>query len=402
MRPSADWTTPADINNEVERLWNSGRILAARLDGTSLFPYAARLRRPDQGDLTGRFDEVRKWIRVLEQASKSATGFGYDIEWIDINHRQLGRNRLPARISVATEADAIRLIGKDHEANRFADLVDATLMRFPGLAGWLTLHPLSALAHADNWPRLLGILTWFRNHPRPGLYLRQLDIQGVDSKFIEVRKGLLAELLDAVLPPDTIDARFIGAANFEQRYGLAVEPILVRFRLLDPRHRLQGLSDLTVPAPEFARLQVAATRVFITENKINGLAFPEMTDTLVIFGLGNSFIRLAEAEWLQTKALYYWGDIDTHGFAILDRLRHVFPHAKSFLMDRATMLAHRDLWVNEQDPFEGLLPRLTVSESALFEEIKRGDLGSQVRLEQERVSFGWFEAALKALPPPGS
>jgi hypothetical protein len=234
--------------------------------------------------------------------------------------------------------------------------------------------------------------------PRPGLYLRQLDIHGVDTKFIEVRKGLLAELLDAVLPSDAVDARFTGAGNFDQRYGMAVEPILVRFRVLDPRHRIQGLSDLTVPASEFAQLQVAAKRVFITENKINGLAFPETADSLVIFGLGNSLVRLAEAEWLHNKALYYWGDIDTHGFAILDRLRLVFPHAMSFLMDRTTLLAHRDLWVHEQERFDGLLPRLNSLESILFDELKHGEFGDRIRFEQERVSFGWFQNALKILP----
>jgi hypothetical protein len=402
MKP--DWTAPADIRNEVERLWSSGRILATRLDDSKLFPYALRLRRPDPGALTARFDDVRKWIRTLEQASKSATGFGYDIEWTEINHRQLGRNRLPARLSVATETDAVRLIEKDHEAKCFAHLTDATLVRFPVLAGWLARHPLIALAHAANWDRVLDVLTWFRNRPRPGLYLRQLDIHGVHTKFIELRKGLLAELLDAVLPPDGVDPRFIGAANFEQRYGLAVEPVLVRFRLLDPRLRFQGFSDLTVPAAEFARLRIDTRTVFITENKINGLAFPEMTDALVIFGLGNSLARLSEAEWLQTKALYYWGDIDTHGFAILDRLRAVFPHAVSFLMDRTTLLAHQELWVTEHERFDGLLTRLNVTENALFEAIKRDDLADHVRLEQERISFGWVKQALKGLlelAPPG-
>jgi hypothetical protein len=399
MRSLANWTTPADIRNELERLWDSGRILAARLDDTKLFPCALRLRRPDTGALTERFDEVRKWIRALEEGSKSARGFGYDIEWIEINHRQLGRNRVPARISVGTEDDAVRLIGKDHDTRHFAGLVDATLARFPALAGWLGRYPLTVLALGGDWKRVLGVLNWFCNHPRAGLYLRQLDIPGVDTKFIEVRKGLLSELLDAVLPPDVVDTRFIGAGGFEQRYGLAVEPPLVRFRLLDPGLRIQGMSDLTVPAAEFARLPIAARRVFITENKINGLAFPEVTDSLVIFGLGNSVVRLAKAEWLQTKILYYWGDIDTHGFAILDRLRAVFPHARSFLIDRATLLAHRELWVSEYEPFDGLPGRLNGSERTLFEEIKGGYFRDRVRLEQERISFGWFIEALNALPP---
>jgi hypothetical protein len=34
----------------------------------------------------------------------------------------------------------------------------------------------------------------------------------------------------------------------------------------------------------------------------------------------------------------YWGDLDTHGFAILDELRAHCPHAESLLMNRATFL----------------------------------------------------------------
>ena len=82
-----------------------------------------------------------------------------------------------------------------------------------------------------------------------------------------------------------------------------------------------------MPASQLADAQSAVQRVFITENEINGLAFPEVPDAAVIFGLGYGLERLAEVRWLRGKAIYYWGDIDTHGFAILDRLRAMFPDA---------------------------------------------------------------------------
>src|SRR5216684_1692083 len=85
-----------------------------------------------------------------------------------------------------------------------------------------------------------------------------------------------------------------------------------------------------------------------------------------------------------------WGDIDTHGFAILDRLRAFFPYAQSFLMDRTTLMAHRELWGRERDRYERPLSRLTIPEQVLFEELKDGLLGDRVRLEQERISFGWL------------
>jgi hypothetical protein len=396
MTPGPDWTTPADIRAEVQRLWDRGQILAARLGGPPVFPCALRLRKPDAKALTERFDDVRKWIRALEHGSKTAQGFGYDIEWAEINHRQLGRNRVPTRISMATEADAIRLLGKTREARQFSLLMDAMLTRFPALSGWFAKHPLTALDNAGGWDRIMAILAWFKDHPRAGLYLRQLDIPGVDSKFIEARKALLAELLDRVLPPDAVDTQF-PPRQFEQRYGLAVKPVLVRFRVLDPALRIGGLSDLTVPAAEFARLDIAAKRVFITENEINGLAFPETPRTIIIFGLGYGLERLAEAAWLRSKEIHYWGDIDTHGFAILDRLRNVLADAASFLMDRETLLAHRDLWGREEDGFTGPLERLTEPERTLFEDLKAHIHADRLRLEQERIGFGWFIRALEGL-----
>jgi hypothetical protein len=272
-------------------------------------------------------------------AASTVLGFGYEIVWTEINHRQLGRNRMPSGITIPSEEDALRLLGKKTEAARFRSLALHTLDRFPELRDWLARRPMIALEHAGEWERILAALAWFREHPRSGLYLRQLDIPGIDAKFIETRRSLLGELLDRVLPPDAVESRFTGTRNFELRYGLAAKAALIRFRLLDESLFLHGFSDLSVPAAEFAGLALPAEFAFITENEINGLAFPPVPKGLVIFGLGYSLDRLAEIAWLRTRKLYYRGDIDSHGFAILDRLRAAFPEARSLLMDRETLLA---------------------------------------------------------------
>jgi hypothetical protein len=391
---STAWTTPADVVRQLTTMWERGTILAAQLGETPLFPFTVRFKKPETQALTDRFDDVRKWIKALEEDSKPRRGFGYDIQWTEIHHRQLGRNRFPMGIQIPTEDDALRLIGKQRQAERFQHVVTATMRDYPVLRAWLAKRPMTALEHADDWERILAILTWFRDHPRTGLYLRQLDIPQVDTKFIEARKGLLAELLDLILPETSIEPRFTGARAFEPRYGLRSKPPLVRFRVLDPRLYLQGLSDLTVPVPEFAKLSIPVKRVFMTENDINGLAFPEVPDSLVIFGLGYSLDCLAEIPWLSTTPLFYWGDIDTHGFAMLARLRRAFPHTHSFLMDRDTLLAHGELWGREEDPYQGTLDALTPSEQSLFEDLTHHRLGDRVRLEQERIAFNHVERAV--------
>ena len=139
-------------------------------------------------------------------------------------------------------------------------------------------------------------------------------------------------------------------------------------------------------------------RVFITENEINYLAFPPAPDSLLVFGAGYGFDALAQAGWLADRALHYWGDIDTHGFAVLDQLRSRWPHAQSFLMDRPTLLAHSPQWTDEPQPTQRDLPRLAADERALYDDLRWLRLqDTPLRLEQERIGFGWVERAVARL-----
>ncbi|CUI07216.1 DUF3322 domain-containing protein [Massilia antarctica] len=399
MNAAATWSSAATIRAQVQRLWDDGRLLAARVRGESLFPLELRLRQPTVAQTGERFDEVRAWIKELDAGSKTARGYGYQIVWREINHRQLGRNRIPDSVVFESDTDALRLIGRQAEARRFDQITAATVGAFPQLADWLARRALVVLEQSEAWARILAILEWFAAHPRPGLYLRQLDIEGVDSKFIETRKALLTELLDLVLPAGAIDPKATGARQFEARYGLLSKPALLRFRVLDPAHAIGGLSDLAVPLAQFAALQTNARRVFITENEINGLAFPALPDAMVIFGGGYGVERLADVPWLVTREVVYWGDIDTHGFAILDRLRAAIPHARSILMDSATLMAHRALWGTEDRDkrFGGQPSRLERDELALFEALRDDVFGERIRMEQERLSYAWVEHALATL-----
>ncbi len=393
------WTTPEQLREQVLRRWDRGEILAARITGEPAFPLRLKLARPSAADVTERFDEIRRWARSLAEGSRDHRGFGYVIEWRETNHRVHGTNSLPDAIQVPTEEDALRLIRKEQDTSRFTALADAALSRFPDLRDWLTRKPLVLLEHATDWTRILAVLEYFRTHPRPGLYTRQLDIAQVDTKFIEARKALLAELLDLVLPNAAIDTQEKGARNFERRYGLRHEAPLIRFRILDPALFIRGLSDLSVPPEEFTQLRWPVRQVFITENKINGLVFPEVPSGLVIFGLGYGLERLAEIGWLHDVDVRYWGDIDTHGFSILNQLRAKLPHARSFLMDRETLMAHRILWGQETavERFNGKLEHLTEPEQGLFEDLKHNRMGDRVRLEQERIGYRWVSSAISVM-----
>ncbi|ANA40312.1 hypothetical protein A2G06_08400 [Geobacter anodireducens] len=389
------WTTPVDLRAQVQRLWDRGSLLAGLAGGEELFPRRLNLKGPTSRELAERFSEVRDWIARLDGEAKH-----YRVAWRSVNHRILGENRVPDEVWIDSLDDALGLIGRRRDAERFAAQVSLTRERRSELMAWLARRPLRALELAEDWARLLDIVVWLQNHPRPGIYLRQVDIPGVHSKFIEGHRAVLAELLDLVLEPDVIDTTAGGVGGFCRRYGFRDKPLRLRFRILDPSLALLSTGtdqDLAVTHDTFASLDLPVKRVFITENEINFLAFPPASLSLVLFGAGYGFETLAEAGWLREREIHYWGDLDTHGFAILDQLRAHFPRTASFLMDRETVLAHRPHWGSELQPETRDLLRLTHEENALYDDLRRNRLGDRVRLEQEKIGFDWVVEALKKL-----
>ena len=389
------WTTPADLRAQVQRLWNKGALLAELAGAPSLFPRRLNLKGPTSAELAERFSEARDWIALLDQEAKH-----YRLVRRIINHRILGTNSVPTEIWLDTLDEALHFIGKGQDAVRFAEIVALTEKQQPKLRSWLRKRSLRALELADDWPRLLEIVAWLTLHPRSGAYLRQVDIPGVHSKFIEKHRPVLTELFDLALPPEADTESAPRPSGFCRRYGFRDKPLRLRFRILDPDLALLATGtdqDIAVTHDTFARLDLPVKKVFITENEINFLTFPDVRQSMVIFGAGYGFEMLAEADWLHDCDLHYWGDIDTHGFAILDQLRSHFPTALSFLMDRETLLAHQSHWGKEPQPEKRELERLNKEEYALYDDLRHNRLRDRLRLEQERIGFAWVAGALARL-----
>jgi hypothetical protein len=405
----SEWSDPKWILEEVKRKWAPGRILAEVLESIftaeadelidltykSIFPMRIPLKKPVRSEMNENYSAVAEWATLLRENSKKATGYGYELIEREMTHSLLGRNKLPSHAVVPTIGDAIKMLRKQREVDKFIGIASKIIAEWPELYKWAKKYPLKILRYSDDWDAISETLRWFSMHPACGLYIRQLDIRGVDTKFIENRMGILSELLDIILPDDAID--FTSGNNFELRYGLRKKPIRVSFRFLAQELFISGLSDLSIPLEQFAYLRPAVSRVFITENEINGICFPEISGSIVIFGLGYGVEILKAIKWLSTVAVYYWGDIDTHGFAILDLVRSFLPHCKSFLMTEAILHQTCDLWVREDKQYTGRLTRLTEDENRLFHSLQNNTWGSYIRMEQERLPYNIVQRGLDLL-----
>lgn len=390
------WSTVEAVRARLRKDWERGRWLTAMARGDARFPLRVALKSPSATDLRDRFAAVRDWANAWRRNTSAVNGLR--LETRPIGQRLVGENAVPVALWIDSSEVGFRWIGKQSESARFREVLRLTQQACPGLLDWVAKHPMRVLKLADEWTRLLDVVVWrvWRCANRdPGVYLRQIDLPGIDSKFIESNRGVLADLLDQVLPPEQLTVSRKGPGWFERRYGFLQKPARVRIRYLDADAAPSDLYvDVTISADAFARLDPPIETVVITENEINFLSFPPLPRGLTVFGAGYGFDALADADWLIDKTLYYWGDIDTHGFAILNQLRSHLPRAKSLLMDRETLLANRVHWGTEPNPIRYELPLLSTDEQALYQDLCRNTHGEAVRLEQEKIPFSAIHAAI--------
>jgi hypothetical protein len=382
------WTLPGDITAVLRRRWDRGDYLTAIAERRAWEPVSVPIRAPSPTEIASCFAEVQDWAARWRGAAAARLR----VEYRPIGGRVVGANLVPAKAWLDTPEQLWALLGVTPRARRFTDLVEDTGRDAPSLLPYLAAQPTKVLAHEAIWSALVQTVRWITERATPDMYLRQIDVPGIDTKFIERHRTLLAELLDRHLPDCRID-RDIPASDFAGRYRFRKKPHYVRLRHLDAR-AADPFTEITVRVDELVRRPLTASTVYVIENEITYLAFPPVANATVILGGGYAVPTLQPLTWLIGRRLVYWGDIDTHGFAILDRLRRAFPHTESMLMDRTTLLAHESQWVREPTPTDTPLTLLDPSEAALYHDLVEDALGPAVRLEQERVRFSVLTGAV--------
>ncbi|HPO03025.1 MAG TPA: DUF2220 family protein [Treponemataceae bacterium] len=411
---------PDDLKAKLLDAWRKGKYFTVPepVSENSCPDYAAseppNLRFPLKGPTASEslkgFDTVRRWTEAWALHADKEARSGLTLVWKEWDHRQLGKNRIPEAVIFFQLDDLALYLGKRKELDLWRAVCALALVRYPALEPWVRKRPLTLLENAPILEMLLNLTDWYLANRKSGLYLRQVPVPGVDTKFIERNRGLLKQWWNLLDPEALVSVSGDGqparpALSFEDRFGFRAKPELIRFRILDPLSTFTPYTDLSVPADEFASVTLPQSHILIIENDITALSLPSLPDTAVIFGRGYGFTSLAKSRWLADKNIWYWGDLDTNGFAILDQLRSAFPSARSFLMDRKTLLANRDKWVTEPAPARRSLTRLTVDENLLYRDLLENrlvpldsyPLNGIPRLEQELIPWQTVLAALEKI-----
>lgn len=388
------WTRNTDIKKRLEKKWNKGEFLANSVTQNSFEPLRIPVKHPTAGELAHQFDAAREWVTHLKHHAEKQDKTLFRIEYREVNHRTLGKNKIPKAVIFETLEDILSYLEKNREIKRFKKRFNKITKIHPELTSLMVEKPLTVLDHEGCWEQLLNIISYMKTNPRPGIYIRQLEIPGVDTKFIERHKSWITKLLNAVLPEDAIDQDAKGTAAFERRFGFRTKPLRIRFRILDPTLSPKVLSDQEIRVEDFRRLSIDPKIIFIVENEITCLSFPPVPRGIVIFGRGYALSALSQTPWMKDKPIWYWGDLDTNGFVMLDQIRGYFPQTISLLMDEATLLSHKSFWGKEPSQKTHELSLLTAKEKKVYDLLRQNKYTSNLRLEQERINYTHIRKAI--------
>jgi hypothetical protein len=361
------------------------------LAGGGSWPLNVPLGVPLESDLAADPASVRQWVQLWQQHAGPGR-----VDWVERQFGRLGTHRMPSSLVLKDAGGVATMVGEDRRWQSARKRYALLLERWHSLTEDLVAPKVAAEFNTladysdEDFARLLRLLAWVVDNPSSGLTLRQLPVAGLDTKWLEVRTTVVASFLRLLRPDQKGDLYTL--AGFERARPR------IRLRVLCPQLRaaVGGLCDIEAPVEELAALPLRPQVMIAVENLETGLAMPCLAGAVAVMKLGHAVSTINLLPWLKnvSKALY-WGDIDTHGFAILHRARTVMPSIESILMDADTLLRFEHLWGSEPiQCADAPTPLLTSSEALVYEGLRRGKWGAQVRLEQERLPWA---LALKAL-----
>ncbi|WP_324171587.1 Wadjet anti-phage system protein JetD domain-containing protein [Sulfurimonas sp.] len=368
-----------EVFSKALKIYESGKLFLDFMHDSELFPLEIKLKRLKQSDLQYSFSIIIDELNLLQKES-------LELIYKEFNFKTIGLQRLPVSVVFKDKDIFLDFIKKSDEFSRFVKNYEMIITKYPSLKKLLLAKPFLVLDYNDVWNKLFSVCNFFIINPRPNIYIRELSIKNIDTKFIEKYKKILDKLLTILLNQDNVNTDITTLSNygFEKKYYLKYPLPTIRFRILDSSQTIGGLSDISLNIDEFKHLYPTCKYIYIVENKITTLSFPPLKNSMVIFGNGYGVEVLRDVKWLHEKEIFYWGDIDSDGFAILSQVRGYFKGTVSILMDKQTKDNFEYFGVEVKATTCKKLINLTVEEKNMFDNI------GNFRLEQERIGFEYI------------
>lgn len=364
--------------------------LAQYVTDQAFVPLEYKLGVPTQRDASFDINELESWILQW----KSLKVEGVEVIWRTVHWSWLGGERLvPDRLSITSIDAFLKLMDPTQKSLKLWRRAQARVTRMkslnlPNAARSMASLGLSLLDDDDDeFERVIAVGRWLLTHYPANCFVREIPVEGVDTKWLERHRRVVTAIVTSE------SERFFTAPCLLETWGFKKVPSTVRVRhahCFIPEIPPEELVQL--PASILSKRKPKA--VVIVENLQTGLSIEVPEDVPIFMGLGFGLEALKEVPWLKMVPIFYFGDLDVHGLAILSALREQFKQAKSFLMDSETFEKWERFAI--EDPTKNiplLLPNLSDSERDLFERL----VTNRLRLEQERIPLREINQTIQLL-----
>lgn len=347
-------------------------------------------------DVTGAWTEA--WQELVDQGMAGWTVRGRTVPVVGL------ARELPATLVVHDLDGALTFLGQVgvdapvQEVER-GRTIGAALVACGAVLTPATLRAACRLADAEV-EALTGVVWWLANHPDLGGWTaRQLPVPGIHSKWLEQHGSLLRVL-----------------TGRDVRREIRPRPTVVHVTYVDPTYLASGRRRHDAWTTGDAHdLAYRPSMVVVVENRDCRLWFQPVEGALVVEGGGKAAApTLADLPWLRAADdVVYWGDIDSDGFAILDRFRAALalPTAdglpsrpvRSLLMDARALERYEHLGTDRDRhdrpiaPSSATLSRLTAGEAMAYHAVATRGPARLRRIEQERIPVADAVTALREL-----
>lgn len=334
--------------------------------------------------------ELHQLIRLFQSNEKSQHNKGWIIEWEDWISKKLGKQQWPSAIQVATEEDFLYLIKKEREAAVFKKQLARLIHWNPAIRPWLANRPRLVLELKEAWEGICSVVDYLLQHEVKGHYLRSIPVP-VHTKFMEYNKKIIHSIIHHLN-----SKRFSSTdTDLEEVLLLNKKPFLFTVRWLDenlPIKYSSGMNLFAAPTSYLQQQTWKVERVILVENETNLYLFPSLPSILVICSFGKALHLLKEIDFLHHTRLYYWGDMDEQGFAMLNDMRIYYNHVISLFMDDVTLMHHQKQLETKAVPYKKKeLSLLQPHEHRAYELL----LSSNQWLEQERLQQSYVQGRLQ-------
>lgn len=322
--------------------------------------------------------EFREQILALNRGSKLALGYGYSIQVKTVKTKDFDTQQIPEKIYFEHLIDYLNYLSK---AEEFANLEkNAALLKqsIPALSKWIEANPKKIIDYACDWQDIIAVIIYLStDFIRHKYYLREIPVN-VHTKFIEQRKGIIEEILWEIIP----DKLNPNGNDFRERVGFIIPSPMISMRIFSTSDYIDGVHEqVALPIPELNKIEFQSPNVFIVENATSFHTFPIVNNTILICGNGYGVEVLKDIDWLKNKKIYYWGDMDTDGFAILDLLRTYYPGLASLFMSMKALKNYETHRVPFFDKKNRTLLALEKDELMTYVYLKNAN----IRIEQEKI-----------------